>query len=311
MAQKLLPEDCPIWYDGKTVNEALFCSEFLENHQLLSSERQLFTPEGLVTDDTAIREAIYRELAPYASSGISKKIQSLIELLKISAYVADFPPEEDRINLANGTLFLDGSFDPATEMVVRSRLPIYYQPDTPKPELWLRYLDGLLWPEDIPTLQEYIGYCLLPTNKAQRMMIIKGAGGEGKSQIGTVVKYMFGSYCKDGSISKISGNRFARADMEFMHLVVDDDMDMEHLRSTNYVKSLTTAKGRMDLEEKGKQSYQGYVYARLLGFSNGNLQSLYDHSNGFYRRQLILTTKDKDPNRVDDPDLGEKLCGEA
>lgn len=36
--------------------------------------------------------------------------------------------------------------------------------------------------------QEFVGYLLLPTNKAQRMMIIKGNGGEGKSQIGTVLK---------------------------------------------------------------------------------------------------------------------------
>ena len=33
--------------------------------------------------------------------------------------------------------------------------------------------------------------------------------------------------------------------------------------------------------------------ARLLAFSNGDLQALYDRSDGFYRRQLILTTKDK------------------
>ena len=31
--------------------------------------------------------------------------------------------------------------------------------------------------------QEFVGYLLLPTNKAQRMMIIKGNGGEGKSAL--------------------------------------------------------------------------------------------------------------------------------
>ena len=31
------------------------------------------------------------------------------------------------------------------------------------------------------------------------------------------------------------------------------------------------------------------MYARLLAFSNGDLQALYDRSDGFYRRQLILT----------------------
>ena len=33
----------------------------------------------------------------------------------------------------------------------------------------------------------------------------------------------------------------------------------------------------------------------------------YDRSNGFYRRQLILTTKEKPADRVDDPDIAEKM----
>ena len=46
-------------------------------------------------------------------------------------------------------------------------------------------------PEDIPTVQEFIGYCLIPSNKGQRMMVIKGNGGEGKSQIGVVLSRLF------------------------------------------------------------------------------------------------------------------------
>ena len=142
------------------------------------------------------------------------------------------------------------------------------------------------------------------------MMVIKGSGGEGKSQIGTVLSHLFGCNAKDGSVVKVSENRFARADLEHIHLLIDDDMRMEALRQTNYVKSLVTAQGRMDLEKKGKQSYQGWMFARLLAFSNGDLQSLYDRSNGFYRRQLILTTRERPPDRMDDPDIAEKMCRE-
>ena len=105
-------------------------------------------------------------------------------------------------------------------------------------------------------MQEFIGYCLIPSNKGQRMMVIKGNGGEGKSQIGVVLSRLFGCNMKDGSIGKISENRFARADLEHTLLCVDDDMRMEALRQTNYVKSIVTAQGQMDLERKGKQSYQ-------------------------------------------------------
>ena len=160
-------------------------------------------------------------------------------------------------------------------------------------------------------MQEYIGYCLIPSNKGQRMMVIKGNGGEGKSQIGAVLSALFGSNMKDGSIGKISENRFARADLEHILLCVDDDMRMEALRQTNYVKSIVTAQGKMDLERKGKQSYQGWMCARLLAFSNGDLQALFDRSDGFYRRQLVLTAKEKPADRVDDPDLAEKMKAEV
>ena len=72
-----------------------------------------------------------------------------------------------------------------------------------------------------------------------------------------------------------------------------------------------TAQGKMDLERKGKQSYQGWMFARLLAFSNGDLQALYDRSDGFYRRQLVLTTREKPAGRVDDPDLAEKMKAEV
>ena len=38
------------------------------------------------------------------------------------------------------------------------------------------------------TLQEYLGYCLIPTNRGQVMMLLKGNGGEGKSRIGVVMQ---------------------------------------------------------------------------------------------------------------------------
>ena len=38
-------------------------------------------------------------------------------------------------------------------------------------------------------------------------MVIKGSGGEGKSQIGAVLSALFGSNMIDGSIGKISENR--------------------------------------------------------------------------------------------------------
>ncbi len=309
--RKLHDMNMPVWFDGTNINEALFCDEFLSCHKILFSNGVFFTPDGRVTDELPLRGEIYEKLKCCAVNNIPRKITNILEVMKLAAHVEDFTPEADRIHLANGTLKLDGSFTEGRPEIVRSRLPVAYRPDVPTPVRWLSFLDGLLYAEDIPTLQEYIGYCLIPSNKGQRMMVIKGSGGEGKSQIGAVLDALLDSNMKDGSIGKISENRFARADLEHILLCVDDDMRMEALRQTNYVKSIVTAQGKMDLERKGKQSYQGWMFARLLAFSNGDLQALYDRSDGFYRRQLVLTTKEKPIDRVDDPDLAEKMKMEA
>ena len=301
----------PAWFKKGFFNESLFCDDFLSIHQLLYSNGAFFTPDGRMVDPMPLRCEIFEMMREYVGANLAKKVTNVVDVLKLAAQVEDFPPVTDRIALANGTLYLDGTFQEGKPEIVRNRLPVKYDPKAPQPTHWLRFLSDLLYPEDIPTVQEFIGYCLIPSNKGQRMMVIKGSGGEGKSQIGVVLSRLFGCNMKDGSIGKISENRFARADLEHILLCVDDDMRMEALRQTNYVKSIVTAQGKMDLERKGKQSYQGWMCARLLAFSNGDLQALFDRSDGFYRRQLVLTTKDKPAGRVDDPDLAEKMKAEV
>ena len=301
----------PAWFKKGFFNESLFCDDFLSTHQLLYSNGAFFTPDGRMVDPMPLRCEIFEMMREYVGANLAKKVTNVVDVLKLAAQVEDFPPVTDRIALANGTLYLDGTFQEGKPEIVRNRLPVKYDPKAAQPVHWLRFLSDLLYPEDIPTVQEFIGYCLIPSNKGQRMMVIKGNGGEGKSQIGVVLSRLFGCNMKDGSIGKISENRFARADLEHTLLCVDDDMRMEALRQTNYVKSIVTAQGKMDLERKGKQSYQGWMFARLLAFSNGDLQALYDRSDGFYRRQLVLTTKEKPTDRADDPDLAEKMKTEA
>jgi len=58
----------------------------------------------------------------------------------------------------------------------------------------------LLHEDDIPTLQEYMGYCLIPSNKGQQMLFLVGKGGEGKSRVGLVMRVLLGDNMCNGSI---------------------------------------------------------------------------------------------------------------
>ena len=251
----------PAWFKKGFFNESLFCDDFLSTHQLLYSNGAFFTPDGRMTDTMPLRCEIFEMMREYVGANLAKKVTNVVDVLKLAAQVEDFPPVTDRIALANGTLYLDGTFQEGKPEIVRNRLPVKYDPKAAQPTHWLRFLSDLLYPEDVPTVQEFIGYCLIPSNKGQRMMVIKGSGGEGKSQIGVVLSRLFGCNMKDGSIGKISENRFARADLEHTLLCVDDDMRMEALRQTNYVKSIVTAQGQMEtlLEDVSAAAYDKAV----------------------------------------------------
>ena len=102
-----------------------------------------------------------------------------------------------------------------------------------------------------------MGYCLIPTTKAQKMLMLVGKGGEGKSRIGVVMRALFGTSMVNGNLTKVETNRFARADLEHTLVMVDDDMKLEALPQTNYIKTIITAELPLDLEKKSQQSYQG------------------------------------------------------
>ena len=262
--------ESPSWLDGDKIDEVLFCEELRAEHPMLSIHEVFFTVDGKVTDEGWIKNAIFEKLKPYVRRGLSRKIVSLLDTLRACCYSSPLPIYHDRIHVANGTLFLDGRFEASKDFCL-NRLPVRYDPEAPFPAKWIAFL---------------------------------------KSRVGIVLSALLGTNMYNGSIAKVETSPFARADLEYGLLLVDDDMKMEALPQTNIIKSLVTAEMPMDLEKKGKQSYQGTMYVRLLGFGNGTLKSLYDRSVGFFRRQIILTVKDRPKDRVDDPFLSEKLCGE-
>ena len=299
----------PEWLMGDKINELQFCKSFLEIHPMICINGTFFTADGRVTDENKLKKQILSWIEPYVFTGIPKKLTSLLDTMRVLAYSEPLPTYTDRIFLANGTYYLSGEFEEYKDFCV-NRLPVAYNPEASAPVQWLNFLDQLLYPEDIATLQEYMGYCLIPTTKAQKMLFLVGKGGEGKSRVGLVMHAMLGDNMNTSSIQKVETNPFARADLEHLLVMVDDDMKLEALPQTNYIKTIVSAELPMDLERKGQQSYQGSLNVRFLVFGNGTIKSLYDRSEGFFRRQIIITVRDKDKNREDDPFLAEKLCSE-
>ena len=100
----------PAWIKKGFFNESLFCDDFLSTHQLLYSNGAFFTPEGRVTDTMNLRCEIFDMLRDHIGANIAKRVSNVVDVLKLEAQVEDFPPVTGRIALANGTLYLDGTF---------------------------------------------------------------------------------------------------------------------------------------------------------------------------------------------------------
>ena len=159
MNKKYAGLDFPAWFDGKDVNEAAFCREFLSKNKLIYADNAFFTPDGRLTDPLLLlKEKIYAELECCAAKNILRTISNIVEIMKLVVHAESFPPNPDEIHVQNGTLRIDGSFLAGRSEIVRSRFPIDYNPQAGKSVVWLRFLSDLLYPEDIPTFQEYIGY---------------------------------------------------------------------------------------------------------------------------------------------------------
>ena len=220
----MTPQAWPDWYDGKHINEVLFCQQFLDKHPMKCVRGRLFTVDGLIEDEGQIGNLILEEISGVLTSGLSKVVTNLLASIKLQAYSPPLPIETDRIHVSNGTYFIDGSFT-VVKSYCNNRLTVAYNPDAPTPKKWLQFLSELLQPEDIPTLQEFLGYCLLPTTKGQKMLMLIGKGGEGKSRIGLVMRSLLGDSMNTTSIQKVESNRFSRADLE-NKLIVESSRPM-------------------------------------------------------------------------------------
>ena len=64
----------PGWFNGKEINESVFCRDFLSRHELVYSGNSFFTPEGRLTDLLPLKEEIFTELEGCAVKNVPRTI---------------------------------------------------------------------------------------------------------------------------------------------------------------------------------------------------------------------------------------------
>ena len=79
----MTPQAWPDWYDGKHINEVLFCQQFLEKPPMKCVRGRLFTVDGLIEDEGQIGNLILEEISGVLTSGLSKVVTNLLASIKL------------------------------------------------------------------------------------------------------------------------------------------------------------------------------------------------------------------------------------
>ena len=308
--------------DENVVNEPLFFKDYFYKYgELHNINGDFYNINGFVSRTAICKQVQEMLIAGGVTTTTARRANNLVNALQIYSYEPPFVPCADEIHVSNGLIQITDDWVNAPlgtpppfkteKKFALNRLNVKYDPLVwtrgfgMYPRHFFNFLDDLVDPDDAVTLQEYLGYLLIPTTKAQTALFLIGNGGEGKSQIGAVLGSIFGGAMYGGSVHALDEDKFFLANLAGKSFLLDDDAELRAFSSTGNLKKLITATPQVPfaVQKKGEQGYQTPLFARVLAFANGAPKALYDKSDGFSRRLLIVTTRPKPANRLDNPNL--------
>ena len=309
----------------------LLIQMYAEYRDIVSFNNKFYTPDGIVTDDT-VKQHFYRILEKYGySKDMVKPVKNLTEGLKIAVHKPDFSIAPNIIPLKDGDLEYIGGcqfvFHRGAKRYTPYRLPItvdtnlltFYELDGAKsrdgifkpvsfPATFGKWMRDLFMQEDYETIQEMFGYCLVPSTKVQEMFMIVGEGGVGKGGIKVILETMLGDALTGIDLNLLLKDKFRLAQIENKLVGLEEELQTESLDKTDLFKKLITNEGKMAMERKFVNEYQGNAFAKIICLTNSDMTTIGENNNeGFFRRIHPINTKVLDRNRVNDPALYEKI----
>ena len=284
----------------KQLNYKKFVDAFAAANQIVYCKGAFYTPKGAVSGQS-IRRNISNTLAEMGwTNKLDVPTNSIFNSLKDMYSIDELPVNDKIIPLSNGDLhiykdiweFRTGEFKQSPY-----RLSVNYVSEEKPTPLFNKWLNDVFMPEDIPVIQEIMGYCLVPVTAAQEAFFLVGDAGVGKSGLGTILRGILGNAYVSMETQQLVTERFQVATVENKLLAYDDDLGSAALTETGLLKKLITADTPIKGERKYADPHEFVSYCRILASANFMLTSLYDDSDGFYRRLHPILVKPKDPDR--------------
>lgn len=236
----------------------------------------------------------------------NKTVSEILGTIKRRTYTPrkDFDVNMNMLNLKNCWLDISTGeiFEHTPLRLSKVQIPIFYDPSKTCPRFNHFLRQCLPEPKDVYTVYEQFASCLLRTSKFAKAFMHVGQGSNGKSVFLNVIKRCLGyENISHVSIHAIEENRFAPASLDGKLANIYADISNEELNSAGIFKNIVTG-DPVQVEKKNKNPFDLINYAKMF-FSANQIPIVYDESDGFFRRFMIIEWNVKFTERGEDNTL--------
>lgn len=176
---------------------------------------------------------------------------------------------------------------------------------------WLAFLDETLDASFCPTLQELLGYILVPDTSAHAIFVLSGVKRGGKSTVMHVAESLVGrQHVASRTLNDLAGDFGLEGIGDAKLLTIPDASETQSSRRATAVERLKTISGGdiVSVNRKGKEILNQRVPARILLACNA-LPRMLDESGALASR-FVQIVFERSFLGKEDRDLGAKLDAE-
>lgn len=189
-------------------------------------------------------------------------------------------------------------------------LPVNFDPKSIADcQRWKLFLvESVCDPEVIREIQKFFGYCLTRETKYERMLIMVGDGGDGKSTLLKVLKALVGAKnCTHIPMGRLE-DQFYLSKLVGKLLNTFSEIEAKAMQSQE-IKALVSG-DPISASFKNETPFDFEPYCKLA-YSTNKLPKMLDNSDGFFRKIMIVKmTRQFVKAGSADIDLNEKLLSE-
>lgn len=153
---------------------------------------------------------------------------------------------------------------------------------------WVKFLESVVEkPEDVLTLQEFVGYCLYKENKYKKSLLLIGDGDNGKSVfLNVLTELLSPANVSHLNLATINGNGFERESLFGKLANINADIGKAQLEETEEFKKVATG-DHIEIQRKFRSSLRCKPFSKLI-FAANQVPGTDDKTDGFFTRWLPI-----------------------